>query len=187
MNLEALTRQLASEQWGLYFHGTASAFDRFDEARIGTGKDANAGLGFFVTSEPGNATAYARMVAESGTVLVVLMRVSNPYEFDTFEGFYGADLPGADALHDRAYFEALRIKLIETGYDSAFFALDDDGLIGVSLASAGLVVLGELTPDEAEALSSQAPFASGGDPTNAKYKQDALAAICAAQSTTGVC
>jgi hypothetical protein len=181
MNLEALTHQLASEQWGLYFHGTASAFDRFDEAQIGTGgKDANAGLGFFVTREPGNAAEYGRMAREPGTVLVVLMRVSNPYEFETFESFYGADLAAGNALHDRAHFEALRMKLIDTGYDSAFFGLDDEGLIGISLNSGGLVVLGKLTSDEA--LSSEAPFASCGEPTDATYKKDALAAICALQS-----
>lgn len=151
--------ELADGSWGLYFHGTARPFDAFADEFVGMSKDANSGLGHFVTSNPGSAANYAHMVGEDkGVVLAVLLHEHRPFEFDTFESFYGADWPDTgEPGEDRAHFVRLRQQLIEQGYDSAFFTLDDDGLIGIGLQAKSVLVLGALTQEQARCLSETIP------------------------------
>ena len=158
---QAHPEKLASENWGLYFHGTGQTFEAFDEAKIGMGQDANCGLGVFTTDQPWNGARYAKMVAKmpgEGRVLLVLLNETSNYEFDNFESFYGAEWAGTGSpRHTRKHFERLRKKLSKE-YTAAWFTLDDDGLIGIALRLDNIAIVGSVSCEVANALQDDELF-----------------------------
>lgn len=173
--------KLTNRHWGVYFHGTAAPFHEIDFTKVGMGADVNSALGFFVTNELTNAMRYANQVREgqqTGAVLVVALRSQYPYEFENFESFYGADWPEGNPRHGRMHFERMRERLRTAGHDSAWFTLDDDGLIGIALAPEHAIVLAALTLEEAEQLKDTYEiFERYCSPEDKESKEEMLLAL----------
>lgn len=151
-------------EWRLMFHGTGHAFERFSEASIGRGRDANAALGVHLAEYPEAAAEYAEASVQDdqdgqhARVLVVALPARHPtQELNDFFKFFGeadAGVPGkVDPLDakDATHFRQERARLRAAGHDVVDYE-DGEQVITVALDPADLVIVGSLTPEAAFAL-----------------------------------
>lgn len=176
---DLIDRALA-EDMRIMFHGTASLVDTFSHHRIGKGGDDNSALGLHLAEFPSCAADFAGTAEFHnegvGGVLVVLVPAQNPYEITSYETFFGFDENGnPDAKMGKAGFEALRIKLLQDGYDIVDYEDGEMGAVSVVLDPTQVQVLGSLTVEQAYEVDE---VLSGlGDTLDTKNKIQALRAV----------
>lgn len=154
------------------FHGTAKRFDVFDEAKLGTGLDANSTLGFFFSDCPLDAAEYATTHAErdggEARVLVVRTLTENPLQDMSYYDFFGfPDGEGEDK--DQQHFIELRKKLIADGFDSIDYH-DGEQDIFVVLESKRIETVAVLTTQEAFELNAQIGLLADGNDDAARFR-----------------
>lgn len=154
---QEILKLLEAGEYRIGFHGSAQKITAFTTGAMGRGGDLNTGLGLFTTEIPANAAEYAQNAGELGEgdyehVYVLAIPCKKPFSDIDRAGFYGCD--DGVQLEDKAFFVALRLRLLSEGYDVLEFESSED-VIAVCFEPERAIMLAELTAEQAIELQEE--------------------------------
>jgi hypothetical protein len=161
--------------WGLWYHGTAEAFDEFDDNHIGKGGDCNTGLGHFLALAPCGAVQYVEYQRDRGgraDVLIVAAAEHNSYAASSSEFWCENEGSSKDDIDPMGNVTVpggtrTRQRLLSEGYTSLVIDdIDGTGAVMAMFEARNLRILARISVLAAERMEEWMDENSLGAPPN---------------------